>query len=123
MLLGLPFFIGFLHAASWSHALMLLVFPSLLNMCYLAPALAVVQNTVRPDRRAVAGALLLFVLNLIGLGGGPLFVGMMSDMYQKAGRSHPLTHALEALIPFFILAILCQLLAAWRLHKDRRVGL
>ncbi len=123
MLASLPFFLGVLHAPSWGHALVLLVFPSILNIAYLAPALAVVQNAVRPERRGVAGAVLLFVLNLVGLGGGPLFVGMMSDMYKRAGTSHALTHAMEALAPFFALAFLCQLLAAWFIHKDRRTGL
>ena len=41
----------------------------------LAPALAVVQNAVPPGQRTMAGAILLFVLNLVGLGGGPIFLG------------------------------------------------
>ncbi len=123
MLASLPFFLGVLNAPAWRGALVLLVVPSILNIAYLAPALAVVQNAVSPERRGVAGALLLFVLNLVGLGGGPLFVGMMSDMYKKAGVSHALTHALGALAPVFVLAFLCQALAAWFIHKDRRTGL
>ena len=33
------------------------------------------QNLVRPDMRALASAILLFIINLIGLGGGPFFGG------------------------------------------------
>jgi hypothetical protein len=92
-------------------------------MTYLAPGLAVVQNAVRPDRRGVAGALFLFVLNLVGLGGGPAFVGFMSDRYKAAGTPHALTHGLVVLAPVFVLAFLSQAAAAYFLEKDRRSGL
>lgn len=123
ILLALPFFWGLLKAPDWRTALVLLAPPAVLSIAYLAPALAVVQNTVRSDRRAAAGALLLFVLNLIGLGGGPLYVGFVSDKLKAAGVPHALTGALFALTPFFVVAFACQVVAAWHLHKDRRSAL
>jgi predicted MFS family arabinose efflux permease len=123
ILISLPFFIGVLLAPSWPIALVLLVFPSVLNIAYLAPALAVVQNAVRSERRGTAGAFLLFVLNLVGLGGGPLYVGYMSDRFKAAGVAHTLTHALMWLAPFFVLAFLCQCAAAWFISKDDRQNL
>ncbi|HMI94532.1 MAG TPA: hypothetical protein VK509_24330, partial [Polyangiales bacterium] len=41
--------------------------------------------------RAVAGAVLLFVLNLIGLGLGPLFTGALSDYMQSYFVEHGVT--------------------------------
>ncbi|MFX4891436.1 hypothetical protein ABTB75_18985, partial [Acinetobacter baumannii] len=82
ILLSLPFMVAAVYAPSWQITLMLLAGPNFLNNMYLAPALAVVQNAVNPRQRVVSGAVLLFVLNLIGLGGGPLFVGSMSDYFK-----------------------------------------
>lgn len=123
LVVGLPFFFVQLHVAAWAWALAALVVYNIAYMFYLAPGLAIVQNAVRPERRGVAGALHLFLLNLIGLGGGPVFVGMMSDHAKAAGARHSLTDGLSALYPVFILAFLCQLAAAVFIHRDRRTGL
>ena len=46
---------------------------------YLGPTFALTQTLVRPRMRALASAIILFVINMIGLGGGPTFVGWLSD--------------------------------------------
>lgn len=46
---------------------------------YLAPTFALVQNLVPTRMRSTAAALLLFLINLIGLGAGPLIVGAIAD--------------------------------------------
>ena len=122
-LLSLPFFIGVLLAPNWPIALVLLIGPAVLNIAYLAPSLAVIQNAVRSERRGTAGAFLLFILNLVGLGGGPLFVGFMSDHFKAAGAAHALTIALMTLAPFFVLAFLCQCAAGYFISKDDRQNL
>ena len=38
-----------------------------------------IQSLVRPDMRAQASAINLFVVNMIGLGVGPLLVGFLND--------------------------------------------
>jgi MFS family permease len=53
-----------------------------LAAAYLAPSIATTHRLVGLRERAVAGAVLLFVLNLIGLGLGPLFTGALSDYLQ-----------------------------------------
>jgi hypothetical protein len=55
-----------------------------LSAAYLAPSIATTHRLVGLRERAVAGAVLLLVLNLIGLGLGPMFTGFLSD----AMRSH-----------------------------------
>ena len=69
--LAIPFFVGFVWAPDWPVALAFLALPTFLNYFYLSPAVALVQEEVRPDQRVLAGALLLLVMNLIGLGLGP----------------------------------------------------
>ncbi|MDP5121413.1 MAG: MFS transporter [Spirosomaceae bacterium] len=49
---------------------------------YLGPTIAVTHSLVNAKMRAFASAILFFVLNLIGLGGGPLVIGMLSDYLQ-----------------------------------------
>ena len=63
---------------------------------YLAPALAVVQNAVPPGSRTMAGAILLFVLNLVGLGGGPTFLGYISDKAIPVHGAHSLLYGYGA---------------------------
>lgn len=46
---------------------------------YVGPLWATAQNLARPELRATASALLLFILNLVGLGLGPLVVGALND--------------------------------------------
>jgi MFS family permease len=50
-----------------------------LTAIYLGPCLAVTHSLVDAHKRALASAILFLVLNLIGLGGGPLLVGAISD--------------------------------------------
>lgn len=79
-LTALPFSIVALHSSSVTAALMILAVPSLLNALWLAPSYAAIQGLVPASARATATAILLFVANLIGLGMGPLGVGLISDL-------------------------------------------
>ncbi len=44
------------------------------------PIYAMIQNSVAPGLRAFAASLFLIVLTLLGAGGGPLLIGVMSDV-------------------------------------------
>lgn len=52
---------------------------AVLGTLYLAPSIAVAHRLVHPRMRAMASAILFFVLNLIGLGLGPVAIGVISD--------------------------------------------
>ncbi len=56
--------------------------PSLLGGMYLGPTFAITQAMVPAKMRAQASAVLLLILNLIGLGLGPQFVGVVSDLLK-----------------------------------------
>src|SRR5690606_31757816 len=101
LILAIPLFIGFIWAPSWPLALVFLALPTGLNYFYLSPAVTLVQEEVRPDQRVLCGALLLLVMNLIGLGFGPTFVGAMSDYFQPAHPGNSLQLAFYCLIPFY----------------------
>lgn len=70
-------------SASWQTALMLIWIPGVLNSLWYGPAFATVQRVVPPDQRAMAVAITLFVINMVGLGIGPLFAGLLSDTLRN----------------------------------------
>ena len=76
---AIPFGIAVYHVESLDLMLGLYFCLVILGTSYLAPSIAVCHRLVGPHMRALSSALLFFVLNLIGLGGGPLFVGWLSD--------------------------------------------
>jgi hypothetical protein len=49
---------------------------------YLGPTFAITQSLAAPAVRALAAAIMLLIINLIGLGLGPLLTGMLSDWFQ-----------------------------------------
>ena len=82
MLVAAPLAYFAYAAGTWQIALVLLIVPTLLNSLYYGPTYSAVQGLVAPQARAMAAAVLLFFQNLIGLGLGPLFFGMISDILK-----------------------------------------
>ncbi|MDZ7669419.1 MAG: MFS transporter [Gammaproteobacteria bacterium] len=82
LLVALPFGIGVYLAPGPYLALLLLVIPVTLGNFYQATTFAQTQGLVTLRMRAVAAAVLLFILNIIGLGLGPQFTGILSDMLR-----------------------------------------
>lgn len=76
----IPFYVIAILADTAVLALILLVVPAILGNMWYGPVHTTQQGLVPPHMRATATAVLLFVLNLIGLGLGPLCVGVMSDV-------------------------------------------
>lgn len=75
-------------------ALALFVVPSIFANFYLATTFAQVQGMVGLRMRAVASALLLFILNLIGLGLGPQAAGILSDLLASALGAESMRYSL-----------------------------
>jgi predicted MFS family arabinose efflux permease len=118
--LAIPFYLGFVWTPSWHLALIFLIAPMFLNYFYLSSAIALVQEEVRPDQRVMAGALLLLVMNFIGLGLGPTYVGAASDFFHAAHPQHSLQLALYTMTPFYLVAIAIFLWLARVLRRESR---
>ncbi|WP_299014451.1 MFS transporter [uncultured Caulobacter sp.] len=103
--LAIPFYIGFVWAPTWPLALAFLIGPTFLNYFYLSSAVALVQEEVRPEQRVMSGALLLLVMNFIGLGLGPTYVGAASDFFRASHPHNSLQMALFTLVPIYVVAI------------------
>lgn len=122
LILAIPLFIGFVWAPSWPLALAFLALPTGLNYFYLSPAVTLVQEEVRPDQRVLAGALLLLVMNLIGLGFGPTYLGAMSDFLRPEHPDNSLQLAFYTLVPFYILAVLMFFWLARAIKRETQEG-
>jgi predicted MFS family arabinose efflux permease len=103
--IAMPFYVGFVWAPSWPLALALLGVVMVFNYFYLSASVALVQEEVRPSQRVLSGALLLLIMNFIGLGLGPTWVGFASDWFKAQGDAMSLQSALYTLTPFYLIAI------------------
>ncbi len=116
--LAVPFFLGYVWEPTWQAALLFQLGPFFLNFFYLSSAVTLVQEEVRPDQRVMSGALLLLVMNLIGMGVGPAYVGAISDYFHASDPHHSLQIAHYALVPFYGLAIVLFLRLAIVLKRE-----
>src|SRR5690606_14630479 len=66
----------------WIAATVVLIVPGILHFTYLGPTLSLLHNFVRPNERATASAVLLFLLSLVGFGVGPWFAGIAIDYFS-----------------------------------------
>lgn len=101
-----PFTIAVYLLSDTTLVLWLMTITILVGGVYLAPTFALVQNLVGVRMRATASALLLFVINLVGLGLGPLVVGLIADAFTPIFDKDAVRYAL------FIFSVL-GLWGAW----------
>lgn len=91
---GTPFVFGVYLAPDATLALAAFLVPAATGALYLGPSLSMVQGLVPLRMRTVASAVLLFIINIIGLGLGPQMVGVVSDLLVPAFGTESLRYAL-----------------------------
>ncbi len=84
-----PLYLAAYQQSSWQAAALILLLPGIFHYTYLGPTFGVVQNVVETRRRATAAAVLFLFLNIIALGGGPLFTGWIIDTLAQFAFAHP----------------------------------
>lgn len=94
VLLAFPFYAVAMMMDNAYMAIAVLVVPSLLNSLWLGPAFGTIQNLAPMRMRALASAILLFILNIIGLGLGPFLVGVLSDLLSDSLGRESLRYAI-----------------------------
>jgi MFS family permease len=112
-----------LYLASDPYVGLILYFPgSILGGMYLGPTFAMTQSLVPANMRATAAAILLFAINIIGLGLGPQGVGILSDLLAPVFGHESLRYALLiTIVSFAIWSVLHYTLAARTLRADLQV--
>jgi len=103
-LVSMLFYVTVFLAQSSGWALAMLVLPTGLANLYLATVLAQAQSLVSLRMRAVASALVLLLINVIGLACGPLLTGMLSDALKPSFGAESIRYSL---------LIVCVLILPW----------
>lgn len=85
-------------------------------------ALSAVQSFAEPHRRATAIAMVLFLSAFIGLGAGPLVIGLLSDALAPLAGRGSLRWALAAAAAAFVWAATHLTLAGLHAKSDRVVA-
>lgn len=75
-------------------ALAMYILPAFLGLMYQAPSLALAQSLATPRMRATAAAILLFIINIIGLALGPPATGLLSDLLADRFGEDALRYAM-----------------------------
>lgn len=81
LILCVPFYWFGFGSSDTVTAFWLLLVGAILHYSYLGAQYTICQGVVGARSRATAIAIMLFVVNFIGYGGGPLVVGLLSDFY------------------------------------------
>ncbi|MCB1009937.1 MAG: MFS transporter, partial [Acidobacteria bacterium] len=82
--LALPFYLLVFTRETWQAAAWLLFLPGVFHFFYVGPTFGMVQNSMPGPMRATAAAVLLFVVNIFGLGLGPPLCGWMIDAFSAS---------------------------------------
>ncbi|MCR9093024.1 MAG: MFS transporter [bacterium] len=113
-----PFSAAFLLMEDVVPALLVYFVPTALSSVYLAPSLALMHQLVGLRMRAVASAIAMFMLNLIGMGLGPQTVGILSDWLKPEYGTDSLRWGLLIALGTKLIAIALFLMAAKTAPKD-----
>ncbi len=115
---GVPFFLVAIMSYDKYVTLMMLTLPLFFGYIYLGPTFAVIQGLAEVRMRAIASAILLFVISLIGLGLGPFLVGVLSDYLKPEYGEESLRISLTFAFLFNILAGVHYYFAGLTLRED-----
>ena len=98
-------------AKSSGMALLLFILPAATMNVYLAPVLSQAQSLVALRMRATTSALVLLIINVIGLAFGPLLTGMLSDFLEPQFGEESMRYSL--------LVVTCVILplAVWHYYR------
>lgn len=108
-----PFLAGVFMVDDLSTALALYLIPAFFGGFYLAPTFALIQSLVPLRMRALASSIVLFVLNIIGMGFGPQLVGILSDVFTP-------TYGVESLRMALLVLSVLNFWCAWHYFTAAR---
>lgn len=120
-LIAIPLYFGALTTGDVPVAIFLLTIVALLGSFWYGPVYATAQSIVDPRMRATTAAILLFVINLVGLGLGPVAVGALSDFLNLGaglGEGEGLRWALIATEVLNVLAFVFFWLARKTIREE-----
>jgi len=113
-----PFYVLALSSPNLPLIFLMLLVPTAMGLMWLGPVISTVQHLVRPDMRATASAVFLFINNLIGIGIGTWAIGALSDGLSSRFGDESLRYSILAGTGFYLLAAGLLWLAARWVERD-----
>ena len=92
--------------------------PTALGLAWLGPVISAIQHLVRPNMRATASAIFLFIINLVGIGLGTYAIGAISDGLAAQFGDDSLRYSILAGTSFYIIAAMFFFMASRWLECD-----
>ena len=117
-LCAVPFYVFAILSPTLTLAFFVLLVPTALGLAWLGPVISAIQHLVRPDMRATASAIFLFINNLIGIGLGTYAIGALSDTLTAQFGDESLRYSILAGTGFYIIAAALFLLASRWIERD-----
>ena len=105
ILLSIVFGAGALFLRDTTLSIICLGLCASLHSMYLGPSVSVAHSLVPASMRALTSAILFLVLNLIGLGFGPLVVGMLSDRFAPVLGVESLRWGMAIILPVSLVSM------------------
>lgn len=118
IIISIPCVTGALFLENTTYSLIGLGLTASLQSLYLGPSIAVAHSLVPSSMRSLTSAILFFVLNLVGLGFGPLVVGMLSDWLTPTLGNESLRWAMSIVIFISFGSTTLFLIASKKLATD-----
>ncbi|MCU0977005.1 MAG: MFS transporter [Steroidobacteraceae bacterium] len=116
--LATPMYLVAVMAPDASSSLLALAPASILGAVYAPAALAAAHGLSGSALRATGIAVMLFVSNILGIGGGALLVGIVSDLFAGAEPTLSLRYGLVVVLFANVLAVVGYLWASRHLLRD-----
>jgi predicted MFS family arabinose efflux permease len=118
LVIGAPLSIAGLLVQDKYLALTLLILPTASYSVYIGPVMGLIQRMVALRIRALSVAVFLFFTNLIGMGGGPLVIGYVSDLTRQWFGEDSLRYALMVIAIAVVWSSVHFVLAARTVAED-----
>ena len=117
-MIGVPCGLGVYLSDTAFGTLAWLVVPVLTINAYHGPCFGMTQALAPVRMRAMAAAVLLFIINIIGLGIGPQLVGILSDLLLPAYGAESLRYAMLIVSLVYAWAVFHYWMASRTLRQD-----
>ena len=119
---ALPFLVAFLLFEDLYWAVACYVVGGWMMNMWTGPTYAMAQGVAKPHMRAMAAAIVIFMLSLVGAALGPLIVGILNDWLEPRLGAEAVRYSLLIVIVPHTLASIFNLLATRTLREDLRAA-
>jgi predicted MFS family arabinose efflux permease len=114
----LPLIVAAFLAETAKATIILYVIPATFGGAFIGPGFAIIQSSLPLRMRSVGAAINLFITNIVGLGLGPLTVGVVSDVLAPDFGIDSLRYGILAMVPVSLWGLFHYLRAGVLLSRE-----